>query len=477
MTLSKIQHEKIDPKNPWLRDKLERKKVADYLTPVLASIRQPFVISLHSPYGTGKSFFLECWKADLEAQGYTVVLFDAWKTDFSNDPLSAFISSLKHQTTCRNDRLKERWLELAKRTAGILRSQAVPLLIKGALRKVLGREGLEEIEATYYLKGDEFAEALSAAAIEALNAQQAAERSMQDFRDFLEETAQIIVKNVEDENKKKLVIFVDELDRCKPSYAIEVLECIKHLFAVGGTVFVLAFDETQMLESIARTYGLKNSGEDYLRKFVDWRFEMPEPLVVYYCSFLGDALFPGSNRSLENDVADGIQCAAMVKKHSLRQIEQAFSYANLVLRSQDAGMVKHSPFAFGVFSGLFAWCQSYMKEMANDLSVAVKFIEEAEVVQRVDSSLPGRHFFRQKGFLMFFLNEEMVRNIDIFASEEEPKASKLEKNEQVVFDVDSKQAYSGFTAIAQHTFFSGFETESLAQVYFRLLSGASQYLR
>ena len=505
MTLSKIQHEKIDPKNPWLRDKLERKKVADYLTPVLASIRQPFVISLHSPYGTGKSFFLECWKADLEAQGYTVVLFDAWKTDFSNDPLSAFIASLKKQTETEGAAIRKRWQDLAKRSGGFLRDRAMSLLLKGAARRALGEEGLTEMLNHLNLENNEVAEMLSSMALEALNTQEAAEKSMKYFRDGLSDTAQAVVKaknwsgtiaprhdngqektpeeivierERELENRRKLIILVDELDRCKPSYAIDVLERIKHLFAVEGTVFVLAFDETQMLEAIARTYGLKHSGEDYLRKFIDWRFEMPEPRVAHYCSFLADALFSGTVPKSESDVADGIQCAAMVKKLSLRQIEQAFSYANLVLRSKDSSMLKHFPYAFGVFSGLFAWCQSYMKEMVGDLSLAAKFIEEAaELALRGDSSLPGRHLFRDNAFLMFFLNEEMVHNIDIFMNEQEPKSTKLSKNEQLVFDADSEHAYFGFARITSDAFFCGFETESVAQLSFRLLSGASQYLR
>jgi predicted KAP-like P-loop ATPase len=57
--------------------------------------------------------------------------------------------------------------------------------------------------------------------------------------------------------EKKIVIFIDELDRCRPTYAIEVLERIKHLFGVAGYVFVISLDKEQLSHSIATIYGAK----------------------------------------------------------------------------------------------------------------------------------------------------------------------------------------------------------------------------
>ena len=476
MVLSKIQHEKIDPKNPWLRDKLGRKKVADYLTPVLASIRQPFVLSLHSPYGTGKSFFLECWRADLEAQGYKVVLFDAWKTDFSHDPLSAFISALKKQTESDSEAARERWVALAKQTAGILRSKAVPLLVKGALRKFLGEEGMGELQAAFHLDGNEVAEALGSAAVEALNAQEAAECSMSEFRELLRKAAKDLVASNSDENTKKLIVLVDELDRCKPSYAIDVLECIKHFFAVEGTVFVLAFDEDQMLEAISQTYGLKNSGEGYLRKFIDWRFELPKPQVGQYCDYLQENLFSNDVAHIGSDIANGIQSAAMTKSMSLRQVEQSFSYANLVMRSSDGGVVKYFPYAFGVMAGLFSWCQSYLKDLVIDLPKAIIFVDEVAEAFQNDPNLPQGRIFIDKRFLAYFLSEDLVRNVQIYSSETEPKAMKLSAAELALYELGPQEAYSAFDHLSQ-SLYLGFESGSVARLCYSLLSGASRILR
>ena len=63
---------------PWSDDYLNTKKVADYLTPVIANISQPFVISLNAPYGTGKTYLIRNWQKQLSIDGYKAVYFNAW---------------------------------------------------------------------------------------------------------------------------------------------------------------------------------------------------------------------------------------------------------------------------------------------------------------------------------------------------------------------------------------------------------------
>lgn len=97
MNLTKHLPETDQGNVSWDDDRLDRIQLAQQLTSLLHSIQQPFVISLDSPYGTGKSFFLHRWKRDLVQHGYFCVTFDAWKSDFSDDPLFAFIASVKGQ--------------------------------------------------------------------------------------------------------------------------------------------------------------------------------------------------------------------------------------------------------------------------------------------------------------------------------------------------------------------------------------------
>ncbi|MBK7493258.1 MAG: hypothetical protein IPI17_15895 [Nitrosomonas sp.] len=68
--------------------------------------------------------------------------------------------------------------------------------------------------------------------------------------------------------KKPLFIFIDELDRCRPLYAIELLERIKHLFVYQGIVFVIATDTEQLKHSINAIYGSGFDSTTYLRRFL-----------------------------------------------------------------------------------------------------------------------------------------------------------------------------------------------------------------
>ena len=77
--------------------------------------------------------------------------------------------------------------------------------------------------------------------------------------------------------EKTVIIFVDELDRCRPSYAIELLERIKHLFNIGGLVFVLALDREQLGHSIKAVYGNGIDSDGYLRRFVDFEYQLKNP--------------------------------------------------------------------------------------------------------------------------------------------------------------------------------------------------------
>ena len=81
----------------------------------------------------------------------------------------------------------------------------------------------------------------------------------------------IIIENVE-----KLVIFIDELDRCRPSFAIEMLERIKHYFDDDRIIFVASINREQLIHSISKYYGTNFDSTGYLDKFFDWNIYLPE---------------------------------------------------------------------------------------------------------------------------------------------------------------------------------------------------------
>jgi hypothetical protein len=72
-----------------------------------------------------------------------------------------------------------------------------------------------------------------------------------------------------------LVFFVDELDRCRPTFSIELLERIKHLFDIPNILFVLSLDKPQLEASIMAVYGQGINSTEYLRRFIDLEYLIP----------------------------------------------------------------------------------------------------------------------------------------------------------------------------------------------------------
>jgi len=90
------------------------------------------------------------------------------------------------------------------------------------------------------------------------------------------ETIKTALKEFFEGDTMKAIVMVDELDRCRPDYAISYLETIKHIFDIQGMVFVLALDHSQLEATAKSLFGDKLSFDEYLRKFVQRRVNLPE---------------------------------------------------------------------------------------------------------------------------------------------------------------------------------------------------------
>ncbi len=77
------------------------------------------------------------------------------------------------------------------------------------------------------------------------------------------------------ERGNRLVIFIDELDRCKPTYAIKLLEQIKHYMMDDRITFVFSVNLEQLQHTIKCYYGADFDASRYLDRFFDFRIDWP----------------------------------------------------------------------------------------------------------------------------------------------------------------------------------------------------------
>ena len=281
----------------WARDVLDRKKNADYLRQYLTQRylarreEEGFVLAINSEWGFGKTFMLRCWKDDLLAAGYPAVYFDAWKNDFTPEPLVAFISEIddglslffkkiprarkifrdvmKSAKQVLKPAIKAAGFSVAKHAFGLSSDSAMKLISEAS-----GTESSIEVREIMPSIAD-IEKNVSSAVDAALKQHKNTKVAVSSFKDKLASLVSVLAGD--NQVSLPLFIFVDELDRCRPDYAIELLEGIKHLFGVPGVYFIVATNMQQLGESTKAIYGSGFDGHRYLKRFFDMEYFLPLP--------------------------------------------------------------------------------------------------------------------------------------------------------------------------------------------------------
>ena len=104
-------------------------------------------------------------------------------------------------------------------------------------------------------------------------------------KDTLKEHLKGLSAKVVKETGHPLVFIIDELDRCRPTFAIELLERVKHIFDVPGLVFIFGINRDELCQSLKSVYGGINA-DIYLRRFFDIEFMLSEADTEAFCSHM-----------------------------------------------------------------------------------------------------------------------------------------------------------------------------------------------
>jgi hypothetical protein len=91
-----------------------------------------------------------------------------------------------------------------------------------------------------------------------------------------------LVNRLTDSGKKRLVIAIDNLDRCRPEAALQVLETLFLITHVPNCAFIVAADQQVLVSFLNREYkGTDFSGTKYLEKIFPYYFRVPDPWVAW----------------------------------------------------------------------------------------------------------------------------------------------------------------------------------------------------
>ncbi|QNA84607.1 hypothetical protein G4G27_11890 [Sphingomonas sp. So64.6b] len=305
----------------WKDDLLDRRLEAEDLLGYLESIAarpvvredgRAHVLAVDARYGEGKTYFLRRFVRHMAASDHPVAFVDAWVDDLENEPLVALAATLElalEPYTQKHVKVRERVTEFTRRAgkvsaivaAGVAKRGLGLLITQGAVAAIgnvleIGTETVKDVnQDAAKTVGQAIVDDASATIANVATPSMA--KRITSFREGQKAIEQMkagladVVASLADlQIKTPIVIVIDELDRCRPTYAVKLLEEIKHLFDVAGVAFVLGLHGAQLTHSINAAYGVNFDSAAYLRRFFNRRYNLRKasllPIVQHLISLL-----------------------------------------------------------------------------------------------------------------------------------------------------------------------------------------------
>lgn len=280
---------------------LQRQSTAEFLTTYLLAeskhrqssqvpgTPKSFVLNINAEWGAGKTTFLKCWGNMLHQKQHPVIYIDAWKNDFCEDPLLLLLSELRSQLAAQTHSATKRKANAIGKAAGTLLKSAAPAVLNSLATFIAGKAGQQLAEDVQVLLKSASGNLVDAGT-QALFTQH---KTRVDAIEKFKEELNSLTESIADTTSSHLPIFVliDELDRCRPTFALEMLESIKHLFDVPNWIFIIASHNEQLQHTISGAYGPGFDGMTYLERFFDTRYVLsaPQNLEIFVENYFAKA--------------------------------------------------------------------------------------------------------------------------------------------------------------------------------------------
>lgn len=241
------------------KDKLNRKDFLLLLDTMIKNIPGPYVININGDWGSGKSFFLKMLKQTI---GKDCLYINTYENDYYDEPFTAIAGEIALYLKENGDmsELKNKVTDHIKDFCMVAGKNALPLVVSALLKNMFG-EGAKEVL-------DVLRKSITDIGTSAIDNYEKRKKDLVGLKQSLKDYVQSL-------ESKKLVILIDELDRCRPDYAMDMLEILKHLFDIEGILFVVATATERLIKSVESTYGI-DDGYLYLRKYFHLNIDLPK---------------------------------------------------------------------------------------------------------------------------------------------------------------------------------------------------------
>lgn len=268
------------------QNEFNRKPIAENIIRLLTSPIDLSPMVIDGGWGTGKTEFCQKLIRLMQQQhrDYQPVYIDAFRSDHSGEPLLALLAEIIK--ACIGEQPSEQRKNITRKVAKAARF-GIKTVVKAAASHLLKQSTDDLAEEFQQIMNDgqdadSLAETVTDAAatiashtidatVEALLKEQIeAEKNLETLKACLKELAA----------DKPIILFIDELDRCRPDYAVDMLEVIKHVFDVENVKVVLVTNTKQLRAAINHRYGAEVDAHKYLDKFLKYSFALPDKVAV-----------------------------------------------------------------------------------------------------------------------------------------------------------------------------------------------------
>ncbi|HHG89047.1 MAG TPA: hypothetical protein ENJ90_01030, partial [Devosia sp.] len=317
------------------KDLFGRADLGEGMTNLVTTISDPLVIAFDGKWGTGKTTFLKMWAGELRKLEIPVIFFDAFENDYADDAFAVLVREIVALTEANKtpaegsfDEIKESSIKLGSRllrvTAKVGAKATIKIITAGTVNNSDVKKAIEEVIDEAGEVADDYMRSFLTDISDQKNI-------VAEFRKTLEALPNQLAPKNGEEKQKPLVFIIDELDRCKPIFALQILERIKHFMSVPNVHFVLGVHMEQLKRSVQFAYGAKIEATTYLQKFInltiansDTEWSEHSRRIVKYIRYLSDSLNLPSTE--ENRLTmEFLQRVALKNVFSLRTLEHIFS--------------------------------------------------------------------------------------------------------------------------------------------------------
>lgn len=318
------------------RDEFRREQIADKVISLLTSDIDISPMVIDGNWGTGKTEFCHklIRKFEAEHKNFRLLYIDAFQADHADNPLLTILAEVLSllPDSEQKQSLREKIIPVVR--------YGIKTTLKAGVSHLL-RENVDKIgeDLDQYLQ-EAADKAIDASVMAMLKDHEEAQKNLKALQSVLAEIAE----------NHPILIFVDELDRCRPNFAVQMLEVIKHTFHVENVKFVLITNTAQLRAAINHSYGPDVDAQRYLDKFLKFRFYLPD-------------FIPGIGRTK----------TLTSIKHFNDLVEKSLALKNTVLNSHT-----HATYTFS--ATLISQNQLSLREVET-------FVRHLEIFQRINDGI------------------------------------------------------------------------------------------